>query len=181
MRNEKCWLFCVFNVYLTSLYEKCDTTGQMKDIRLPIVNALLMLWKWWIVVREKMEFCALYHDHGYRSFTTRVSAKILNQISLEVFMNCTKYFDWSSSFQASCVSRFVICWVYRLYFSGLVWSVLSLDGCLIKINYVRFCICFRCLEKAILRSRLCLAKDEFRYHRWHVYFVLLSGMNDLRR
>ena len=32
-----------------------------------------------------------------------------------------------------------------------------------------------------MRSRLCLAKDELRYHRWHVYFVLLSGMNDLRR
>ena len=25
--------------------------------------------------------------------------------------------------------------------------------------------CFRFLEKVILRSRLCLAKDEFRYHR----------------
>ena len=42
-QNEKCWLFCVFNVYFTALYEKCDTTGQMKDIRLPIVNVLLML------------------------------------------------------------------------------------------------------------------------------------------
>ena len=38
--------FSVFlNVYFTALYEKCDT-GQMKDIRLPIVNVLLMLWKW---------------------------------------------------------------------------------------------------------------------------------------
>ena len=27
----------------TAFYEKCDTTGQMKDIRLPIVNVLLML------------------------------------------------------------------------------------------------------------------------------------------
>ena len=35
--------FCVFNVYFTALYEKCDTNGQMKDIRLPIVNVLLML------------------------------------------------------------------------------------------------------------------------------------------
>ena len=36
--------FSVFlNVYFTALYEKCDTTGQMKDIRLPIVNVLLML------------------------------------------------------------------------------------------------------------------------------------------
>ena len=52
--------FSVFlNVYFTALYEKCDTTGQMKDIRLPIVNVLLMLWKWWIVIRENIEFCAL--------------------------------------------------------------------------------------------------------------------------
>ena len=36
--------FSVFlNVYFTALYEKCDTTGQIKDIRLPIVNVLLML------------------------------------------------------------------------------------------------------------------------------------------
>ena len=30
-------------MYFATLYEKCDTTGQMKDIRLPIVNVLLML------------------------------------------------------------------------------------------------------------------------------------------
>ena len=41
--DKKCWLFCVFNVYFTAFYEKCDTTGQMKDIRLPIVNVLLVL------------------------------------------------------------------------------------------------------------------------------------------
>ena len=41
MRNVG--LFCVFNVYFTALHEKRDTTGQMKDIRLPIVNVLLML------------------------------------------------------------------------------------------------------------------------------------------
>ena len=35
--------FVFLNVYFTALYEKCDTTGQMKDIRLPIVNVLLML------------------------------------------------------------------------------------------------------------------------------------------
>ena len=68
-------LFCVLNVYFTALYEKCDTTGQIKDIRLPIVKMLLMLWKWWIVVREKIEFCALWHDHGYCSFTRRVRGK----------------------------------------------------------------------------------------------------------
>ena len=73
--------------------------------------------------------------------------KILNQILLEVLMNCTKHFDLSSSLTASCVARFMICWVCRLYFSGLVCSVLSLDECLIKINYGRFCVCFRCLER----------------------------------
>ena len=73
---------------------------------------------------------------------------------------------WFEQFlTASCVARFMICGVCRLYFSGLVCSVLSLDECLIKINYGRFCVCFRCLEKVILWSRLCLAKDEFRYHR----------------
>ena len=48
-------------------------------------------------------------DHGYCSFTTRVSGKILNQILLEVLMNCTKHFDLSNSLTASCVARFVIC------------------------------------------------------------------------
>ena len=37
-QNEKCWLFCVSDVYFTALHEKCDTIGQMKDIRLPIVS-----------------------------------------------------------------------------------------------------------------------------------------------
>ena len=55
-----------------------------------------------------MEFCALY-DHGYFSFTTRVSGKILNQILLEVLMNCTKHFDFSTSLTAICVARFMIC------------------------------------------------------------------------
>ena len=94
-------------------------------------------------------------------------------------MNCTKHFDLSSSLTASCVARFMICWVCRLYFSGLVCSVLSPDECLIRIG--RFCVCFRCLEKVILWSSLCLAKDEFRYHHRHVYLILLSGMNDLRK
>ena len=96
-------------------------------------------------------------------------------------MSCNKHFDLSSSLTASFVARFIICWVCRLYFSGLVCSVLFLDECLIKINYGRFCVCFRCLEKVILWSRLCLAKDEFRYHRLRVYLIMLSGINDLRR
>ena len=191
---------------------------------------------------------------------------------LEVLMSCTKHVDLSNSLTASCVARLMICWVGRLHFSGLVCSVLSLDECLIEINYSRFCVvlrklcrlvwhrvqlicnvkrcfywtmiflrkmaefslwwfscshfivnivvryswrgsfdarrlsscmcaakwvlcqflaveenclavsrvilrtldewkCFRYLEKVILWSRLCLAKDEFKYHRKHVYFI----------
>ena len=63
----------------------------------------------------------------------------------------------------------------------MVCSVLSLDECLIKINYRWFCVCFWCLEKVILWSHLCLAKDKFRYHHWHVYLILLSGMSELWR
>ena len=140
IQNEKWWLFCVYNVYFTALKEKCDTTEQMKDIRLSILNVLLMLWKWCIVFREKMEFCALWRDHGYCSFTTRVGGKILNQVLLEVLMNCTKHFDLSISLTASYVTIFMICGVCRLYFSGLVCSVPSLDECLIEINYGRFCV-----------------------------------------
>ena len=35
--------FVMRNVSFFAFYEKCDTTGQMKDIRLPIVNVLLLL------------------------------------------------------------------------------------------------------------------------------------------
>ena len=55
-------------------------------------------------------------------------------------MTCTKHFDLSSSLTASCVARFMICWVRRLYFSGLVCLVLSLDECLINLDYGRFCV-----------------------------------------
>ena len=72
---------------------------------------------------------------------------------------------WFEQFFNGCVVRFMTCWVCRLYFSGLVCLVISLDECLIKVNYGWFCVCFRCLEKVILWSRLCLAKDDFRYHR----------------
>ena len=40
-RIKKILAFLCFNVYFTALYEECDT-GRMKDIRLPIVNVLLM-------------------------------------------------------------------------------------------------------------------------------------------
>ena len=43
--------------------------------------------------------------------------------------------DLSSSLRARIVARFMICWVCRLYISWFVCSVLSLDECLIKINY----------------------------------------------
>ena len=86
-------------------------------------------------------------------------------------MNCTKHFDLSSSLMASCVTRFMICWVCWLHFSGLVCLVLSVDECMIKINYGTFCVCFRRLEKVILWSRLWLAKDKFRYHRSPVYLI----------
>ena len=39
----------------------------------------------------------------------RESGKILNKIMLEVLMNCTKYFDLSSSLKGNCVKRFMIC------------------------------------------------------------------------
>ena len=41
MRNVGLSVFLTF--FFTALYEKCDTTGLMKDIRLPMVNVLLML------------------------------------------------------------------------------------------------------------------------------------------
>ena len=108
---------------------------------------------------REMEFCALWHDHDYYSFTTRVSGRILHQMSVEVLMNCTKYFDLSSSLTASCVARFMICWVCRLYFSGLVCSVLSLDKCLIKINSGRFCVAprklfFSCKSDCVTLGKL---------------------------
>ena len=89
--------------------------------------------------------------------------KIYNQILLEVLMNRTKNFDLSSSLTASCVARFMICWVCRLYFSGLVCSVLSLDECLIKINYGRFCVAPRKPCRLVwYRDWLILSNDKNR-------------------
>ena len=100
-----------FSVFLTCILPRFKRNAiQLDSWEISIVNVLLMLWKWWIVVREKMESCALLHDDGYCSFTTRVSGKILNQILLEVLMNCTnKHFDLSRSLTASCVAIFMIC------------------------------------------------------------------------
>ena len=52
----------------------------------------------------------------------------------------TNILIFSSSLMASCVARFMICEVCKLYFSGLVCLMLSLDECLIKINNGRFCV-----------------------------------------
>ena len=96
-------------MYFTALYEKNDTTGHMKDIRLPIVNVFLMLWKWWLVVREKMEFLHTAARSWLLFLHDGSECKNLNQILLEVLMNCTKHFDLSSSLTACCVARFMIC------------------------------------------------------------------------
>ena len=89
--------------------------------------------------REKGVLCTVARP-WLLSFTTRVSGKILNQLVLEVLMNCAKHFDLSTSLTASCFARCMICWVCRLYFSGLVFWVLFLDECLIKINCGLFCV-----------------------------------------
>ena len=100
--------------------------------------------------------------------------KILNQILLEVLMNCTEHFDLRSSLTESCVARFMICWVCRLYFSWLVSSVLSLDECLIKSNYGRFCVAPRKLCRLVwhrvwlIRNvKICFYYiQRFSYERW---------------
>ena len=58
-------------------------------------------------------------------------------------MNCTKHFDLGISLTVGYVTIFMICRVYRLYVYGLVCSMPSLDECLIKINYGRFCVALR--------------------------------------
>ena len=85
-------LTCIF----TALYEKCDTTGQ--DERYQITYG-----------KRVIHVVTTMRDHGYFSFTTRVSGIFFNQILLEVLMSCTKHFDLSSSLTASCVARFMIC------------------------------------------------------------------------
>ena len=64
-------------------------------------------------------------------------------------------------------------------------SLLTVEGIFLAVSRVILRTldewkCFRCLERVILWSRLGLAKDEFRYHRYHAYFILLSGVNDLK-
>ena len=99
-----------------------------------------------------------------------------NQILLEALMNCTKHFDLNSSLTASCVARFMICWVCRLYFSGLVCSELSLDECLFKINYGRFCMCFRCLEKVIWVVCVWPRRNSYTIVSVFIWFCYLGRM-----
>ena len=74
--------FLCFNVYFTALYEKCDTTGQLKDIGLPMVNVLLMLSKWWIVLsRENGVLCPvarswllfLHDESEWKNFESNIA------------------------------------------------------------------------------------------------------------
>ena len=81
-------------------------------------------------------------------------------------MNCIKHFDLGSSLTA----RFTICWVCRLYFSGLVCSVLSLDECLTKINYGRFCVAPRKLCR-LAWHRVWLICNVRRCFYWTTIFL----------
>ena len=63
-------------------------------------------------------------------------------------MNCSKNFGLSSSITASCVARFMICWVCWLYFSGLICLVLSQDEYLIlKLTMDNFVYVFDAWRK----------------------------------
>ena len=152
----------------------------MKHIRLPIVNVFLMLWKWWLAVREKMEFLHTAARSWLLFLHDRSECKNLNQILLEVLMNCTKHFDLSSSLTACCVARFMICWVCRLYFSGLVCLVLSLDECLIKITYGRFCLALRKLCRLVWH-RVWLICNVKRYFHWTTIFLQkMAGLVEVK-
>ena len=124
-----------------------------------------------------MEFCSLFHDHGCCSWRREWAEKTLNQILLEALMNCTKHFDLTSSLTASCVARFVICWVCRLYFSGLVCSVLSQDECLIKINYGRFCVALRKLFRPVWHRvwLICNGKGLFTRYGYCIITIWILG------
>ena len=89
---------------------------------------------------------------------------------IEVLMSCTKHVDLSNSLTASCVARLMICWVGRLHFSGLVCSVLSLDECLIEINYSRFCVVLRKLCRLVWH-RVQLICNVKRCFYWTMIFL----------
>ena len=79
---------------------------------------------------SQIYWCFLIFDHKKSLVVTRVY--------FEHDPGSVRHFDFSSSLMAICVARLKICWVCRFYFSGLVCLVLSLDECLIKINYGQF-------------------------------------------
>ena len=85
-----------------------------------------------------------------------------------MLMNCTKHFDLSSSLTASCVARFMICWVCRLYFSGLVCLVLSQESGGLQTlqshppSGTVSCVTRRALGFSVLRYWLCF-RSVFRF------------------
>ena len=85
-------------MYFTALYEKCDTTGQMKDA-VKMVDSCTR--ENGVLCNVARSWLLFLHDES--------EWKNLNKILLEMMMNCTKHFDLSSSLMASCVARFMIC------------------------------------------------------------------------
>ena len=59
----------------------------------------------------------LHEESAWKNFESNIARGMIN---------CIKHFDLNSSWTVSCVARFMICWVWRLHFSGLVCSVLYL-------------------------------------------------------
>ena len=94
-------------------------------------------------------------------------------------MNYTKHFDLNSSLTVSCVARFMICWVCRLYFSGLVCSVPSLDECLIEINCGPFCVAPRKLSHLVW-NRVWMICNVKRYFYWTTIFLRKMAEFSLR-
>ena len=91
-------LTCIF----TALYEKCDTTGQMKDIRLPIVHVLLMvLWsrlclakdefryQEWMIYGGKLIWCDLLTSKIYQ-----VEGTVL--VSVRIFVYKVNTYRWKA-------------------------------------------------------------------------------------
>ena len=107
--------------------------------------------------------------------------KKLNLILLEVLMDCTGHFNLNS-FLSSCVAWFTICWVCRLYFSGIdLLGAISRSECLIKINYRRFCVAPRQFcrfvwqrLRLICNLKCLLIEQRFFYERWLTF--LFGGL-----
>ena len=139
-------------MYFTTLYEKYDTTGQMKDIRLPVEKKER---KWSPVHLAQSWLLFLHEESVWKNFESNIAWSVDE-------LHQTFWFEQFFNSKLCCKIRDLLC--VPIIFFWLVGSVLSLDECLIKTNYGQFCVCFRCLEKVILWSHLCLTKNEFRYH-----------------